>query len=145
MPVTGSTKFKEWLTMLCCTTSVNCCTFLYVAHESLWTMVPLRRCHCIIGSSVSADRYHHSKSWRLTRVHHPKYPNLLCSRMASVILQIHMGIYRSNPALSSELYSLTLGLRRKRDSSIWTITPGLPSRRGASMLVKCQLHMSRRY
>ena len=39
-----------------CVTGDSCCTLLYAAHSSLWTVVPLLKCCCIIGSNVAADR-----------------------------------------------------------------------------------------
>ena len=80
----------------------NWSQLLHAVHESLWTMLPLRRCRSIISSSVCADRSGTVTITPRAGNHYPKYPNLLCSRTASVILQIHMGFkihYRSNPVL----------------------------------------------
>ena len=54
MPVVGSTKVTEWLTVPCEATCGKCDTLLYALHSSECTIVPGATWVWIIGRSVAA-------------------------------------------------------------------------------------------
>jgi hypothetical protein len=55
IPVCGSTKFTEWLTVAWPATPGTVATWVYALHWSEWTILPGAMCLVIIGNRVAAS------------------------------------------------------------------------------------------